>query len=51
MPEWYPVVKAARDFGYSPWELLEHWEWIDLLYAAADGERRAAEYKAQRAKE
>lgn len=27
MPEWYPLIKAARYLGVAPWELAERSAW------------------------
>lgn len=40
MPEWYPLIKAARYLGVAPWELLEQPAiWVDwaLLANEYDG--------------
>lgn len=49
LPDWYPVLKVALELHVAPWELAQRPEWVDLYYAAIDGEKRGAEYRAQRA--
>jgi len=36
IPDWYPLIRAARDAGMPPWELVEQswWRDHDLLAAA-----------------
>lgn len=42
MPDWYPVISAARYLGVPPWELVEQpSEWMDWALAAQSAESEA----------
>lgn len=42
MPEWYPLVRAARYLGVAPWELLEQPSaWMDFALIAESAENEA----------
>lgn len=44
MPEWYPLIRAARYLGVPPWELAQQprqWmEWAHIAQAAEAGAAR-----------
>lgn len=42
MPDWYPLVQAAKYLGVAPWDLLEQsaW-WRDRALIAMSAERQA----------
>ncbi|MGH2478198.1 MAG: hypothetical protein ACRDHW_00865 [Ktedonobacteraceae bacterium] len=46
LPDWYPLITAARYLGVAPWDLLEHssW-WQDKAHIANTAEQQAAEEK------
>lgn len=44
MPDYYPVIKAARYLGVPPWELLEqsiYWRDKALIVQAAEDQAKA----------
>lgn len=42
MPDWYPVITAARYLGVAPWELVDQpSEWMDWALAAQSAESQA----------
>jgi len=45
MPDWYPLLKAAKYLGVAPWELAEQsiW-WRDIALKAMSAEARFQEY-------
>lgn len=48
MPEWYPLVQAARFLKIAPWELEEHEDglfWQQVAIAAANAEYHAEAMK------
>ena len=50
MPDWWPLIQAARYLGVPPWELARqpaYWQQMALTAQAAEVE--AARYEAQRA--
>ncbi len=43
MPEWYPLLRAARYLGVAPWELMRQpATWMDWANMAQDAEIVAA---------
>lgn len=45
MPDWYPVVRAARYLGVAPWILAEQpigWQRVALIAEAAELEAQDA---------
>jgi len=43
MPEWYPLIRAARYLGVAPWALLERGAmWTSLALAAERAESVAS---------
>ena len=49
MPEWYPVISAARYLGVAPWELLDQpSEWQEWALAAQAAENDAREHHQRR---
>ena len=41
MPDWYPLVRAAKYLGVAPWELAERpswWQEVALVAEAAEAE-------------
>jgi hypothetical protein len=48
MPEWYPLISAARYMYVAPWELLEQSAvWRDWALIAQSAEAYAQEEKAK----
>ena len=42
MPEWYPLIRAARYLGVAPWKLLEQQSaWVDFALIAESAENEA----------
>ena len=42
MPEWYPLIRAARCLGVAPWELLEQRStWLEWALIAESAENEA----------
>ena len=54
LPEWYPLIRAARYLGVAPWVLLEQqstWlEWA-LIAESAENEAQAMVAKQARGKQ
>ncbi len=49
MPEWYPLIRAARYLGVAPWELLNQPAcWMHWALAAQAAEAEAQEQVAKR---
>lgn len=43
MPEWYPLIRAARYLGVAPWELAQQpRQWMDWANIAQNAEAEAA---------
>lgn len=50
MPDWYPLLRAARYLRVAPWELQEHsvaWQNWAIMAEAAENEAEAARAKQQ----
>jgi hypothetical protein len=44
MPDWYPVLRAARYLGVPPWELEDQWiGWMDRALMAEAAEAVASQ--------
>lgn len=42
MPEWYPLIRAARFLGVAPWVLLEQQStWLEWALIAGSAENEA----------
>jgi hypothetical protein len=42
MPEWYPLIRAARYLGVAPWKLLEQQStWLEWALIAESAENEA----------
>jgi len=42
MPDWYPLIKAARVLGCKPWELMDQPPaWVSWANGVDGAERRA----------
>jgi len=43
MPDWYPLLRAARYLGVPPWELENQWiGWLDRALMAEAAEQVAS---------
>ena len=52
MPEWYPLIRAARYLGVAPWELLEQQSaWMEYALMAESAEREAEAMVARQSRE
>ncbi|MCX7669312.1 MAG: hypothetical protein N2439_04490 [Anaerolineae bacterium] len=50
MPDWWPVIQAARYLGVAPWELARQPVfWLNAALLAQGAEAEAAAYEARRA--
>jgi hypothetical protein len=51
LPDWYPLLRAARYLKVAPWELLEHaaaWQHWAILAENAENEAQAARVEQER---
>jgi hypothetical protein len=49
MPDWYPLLTAARYLGVAPWELVDQpAEWLEWALSAQSAEAEAARVNAGR---
>ena len=48
MPEWYPLLRAAKYLGVPPWELMDRPVWWQRIALAAEEAEHAAEAKASK---
>lgn len=50
MPEYYPLIRAAKYLGVAPWELMERSDaWQHIAYIAEQAEAEAQEIVNKRA--
>ena len=52
MPDWYPILRAARYLGVPPWELLEQSSaWMQWAITAEGAENEARNEQARQSQE
>jgi hypothetical protein len=48
VPDWYPLIRAAKYLGVAPWDLAERpAHWMHLALAAEGAELGASEQRAK----
>jgi hypothetical protein len=48
VPDWYPLLRAAKYLGVAPWDLAERpAHWMHLALAAESAELGASEQRAK----
>lgn len=46
MPDWYPLIRAARYLGVAPWELAQQWTgWMNRALVAESAEVDAENWR------
>jgi hypothetical protein len=50
MPDWYPLIRAARYLGVPPWEMAKQpYQWLEVAIIAEAAENEAQAAKQQQA--